>query len=199
MRCSYCYNPHIIPQNSGNKTIKELMTFLNSRFGLLDAVVLSGGEATSYSELKNLCERIKVKGFKIKLDTNGSNPEMLEALIKDNLLDFVAIDVKAGTEQKFKKITGSSLFSNLKDSLKILSSNDVEYECRTTVHKDLLSYDDIIDCIELAIESDYNGTYGLQFFSENDGKTIGSLSESEEYNQDRLVKESRLDIDFRNF
>ena len=81
LKCQYCYNPEILPFNSGTKSVEDLLNFLDTRIGLLDAVVLSGGEATSFKDLLILCRQIKEKGFKIKLDTNGTNPDMICSLL----------------------------------------------------------------------------------------------------------------------
>ena len=105
LKCQYCYNPEILPFNSGTKDIDDLLNFLDTRIGLLDAVVLSGGEATTFKGIKSLCEKIKQKGFKIKLDTNGTNPKIIEDLIKNNLINYMSLDIKAASKEKFNEIT----------------------------------------------------------------------------------------------
>jgi pyruvate formate lyase activating enzyme len=93
MRCDYCYNKDIAFSKDGIYSYRNILNFLQTRKNLLDAVVLSGGEATSYN-LVEFCQEIKKLGFKIKLDTNGTNSLHVKELLELNLLDFVALDYK---------------------------------------------------------------------------------------------------------
>ncbi|MGE3613975.1 MAG: anaerobic ribonucleoside-triphosphate reductase activating protein, partial [Sulfurimonas sp.] len=94
MRCDYCYNKDIVFAKDGKYSYDDILDFLKTRVGLLEAVVLSGGEATSH-ELLPFCREIKKLGFKIKLDTNGTNFSTIKELLDANLLDYVALDYKA--------------------------------------------------------------------------------------------------------
>ena len=118
MRCSYCYNPDIV-FSQGSICIDSLLNFLQQRKGKLEAVVLSGGEATQYTGLIELCCSIKALGFKIKLDTNGTNTNMLTKLIELKLIDYVALDYKAPKE-KFYQITKNKNFDTFLKSLTFL-------------------------------------------------------------------------------
>ena len=89
MRCDYCYNKDIVFAKNGVYSYNDVIDFLKTRVGLLDAVVLSGGEATLH-ELVLFCKEIKKLGFLIKLDTNGTNPHAIKNLLDLNLLDFIA-------------------------------------------------------------------------------------------------------------
>lgn len=202
LKCQYCYNPHILPFNSGTKSVEELLVFLETRKGLLDAVVLSGGEATFYKDLVSLCGKIKNMGFKIKLDTNGTNPHILQKLLKENLLDFISLDIKAGTCSKFNKIVGieeSNLIESMYKTLLLLTQDcSIIYECRTTIHSDLFSTSDIIKCIELSYDFGYRGKYALQV-SLDDVPNLGNLKNSKKYNKEEFIKNSILEIEFRNF
>lgn len=164
MRCQYCYNPDIVSSMSGLYTVEDLLIFLNKRVGLLDAVVLSGGEATIHN-LIEICKDIKALGYKIKLDTNGSNPKQIKELIQNQLLDYVALDFKA-PKDKFKEITKSNLYDNFIKSLKILEKSTINYEVRTTVHNDLLNEDDINKMQSILVKNHYKENYYLQNFLE---------------------------------
>ena len=164
MRCQYCYNPDIVYAKEGNYDLEDLYNFLKKRVGLLDAVVLSGGEATNHNLLK-ICEEIKNLGFKIKLDTNGSNPKQLKELVDNSLLDYIAIDFKA-TKKKYKTITNSHLYDNFIESINILNASKVKYEVRTTLHNDLLDEDDINKMQTILIENDYKENFYIQNFLE---------------------------------
>ncbi|MDR1614920.1 MAG: anaerobic ribonucleoside-triphosphate reductase activating protein, partial [Campylobacteraceae bacterium] len=137
MRCSYCYNPHIV-LGEGSIGTDELLDFLRKRTDHLEGVVLSGGECTLYSLLPELCRSIKELGFKIKLDTNGSKPQVLSLLLKNALLDFVSLDFKS-SKTLFKTVTLSNFYDAFIESLQILQTNIVPFEVRTTVHADFLN------------------------------------------------------------
>ena len=95
MRCPYCHNGSLaLGQGDVSISPEELLAFLDSRAGRLEGICISGGEPTLHPDLPELIRRIKARGFKVKLDTNGSNPEMLLALIDEGLLDYVAMDIK---------------------------------------------------------------------------------------------------------
>ena len=101
MRCSYCHNPQIV-KNKGRGNIRQVMEFLQKRAGLLDGLVLSGGEASVYPGLPDFIRKIRAMGYAVKLDTNGLRPDMLSGLLKEHLLDYMALDYKE-PPQKFKK------------------------------------------------------------------------------------------------
>ena len=108
-RCPFCYNPELVlPEKIKEHSFfsqKEVLSFLKERKGLLEGVCLGGGEPTIHQDLPKFCQKIKKMGYLIKLDTNGSNPEMLKELIEKNLIDYLAIDVKAPKE-KYLKVIG---------------------------------------------------------------------------------------------
>ncbi|WP_353663080.1 anaerobic ribonucleoside-triphosphate reductase activating protein [Hydrogenimonas sp. SS33] len=162
MRCMYCYNSDIVFSKEGEYTPDDLFGFLSRRKGLLDGVVLSGGEPTLH-DLKPLCEKIKSMGFSVKLDTNGLNTGRIRTLVETELVDFIALDFKA-QNGKFGYITGSSRFESFKETLMFLSASKFPFEVRTTVHPDLLQPPDINKMMQTLEEAGYRGTYYLQRF-----------------------------------
>ena len=146
-RCGYCHNPSLISKShfeldSESFTKEKFFSFLKNRIGKLDGVVITGGEPTLQSGLYDFIKEIKQMGFEVKLDTNGTNPQIIEQLIKDNLLDYIAMDIKAPIE-KYDLIT--CVNTNKDDILKtieLIKNSKVDYEFRTTVLKSQLSYDD---------------------------------------------------------
>lgn len=183
MRCQYCYNPKIVEEN-GCISINEFLSFLKTRQNLLDAVVLSGGECTLYRGLKELCYEIKKLNFKIKIDTNGTNVNLLKELVSENLVDFIAIDYKA-PKSKFEQITKNDNFDKFEESLSFLINANFNFEARTTVHNDLLDENDINEIIKDLYYKNYKFTYFLQFFLET--QNLGNLKQTtKKLNLDKL-------------
>lgn len=183
----------MVNSKSGLYTQEDLYTFLLKRVGLLDGVVLSGGEATLH-ELEAICHAISALGFNIKLDTNGSNPELLKRLIDRRLIDFVAMDFKA-TKDKFKEITKSNYYDKFIESLKHLNSSTIEYEVRTTLHNDLLDEDDINEMQKVLVDNGYENNYYIQNFLEVEN--LSNLKSSKNYfDKSKLTNE--LNIVWRN-
>jgi len=193
MRCSYCYNGDIV-FSSGKRTLEETLTFLQSRSGLLDGVVLSGGEATMFSGLPEFCRKIKALGFKIKLDTNGTNPQVIKTLLDEELLDYVALDYKAPIP-KFYEITKNRNFSYFEESLDLLLKADIDIEVRTTLHSDLLNEHDISYIANDLVVRGYEGIYYVQEFVQ-DVPTIGEVSNPKrDFNRNKVL--STLAIEYR--
>ncbi|HHT9119401.1 MAG TPA: anaerobic ribonucleoside-triphosphate reductase activating protein [Candidatus Hypogeohydataceae bacterium YC41] len=136
-RCSYCHSPHLVYSSQDMETIptESVMESLRKRKGWVDGVVISGGEPTLQKGLKELIKRLKALGLKVKLDTNGSNPKVLEELLVEGLLDCVAMDVKAPlSEEAYSKVTGGPCdIEALRRSIRIILNSDIEHEFRTTV------------------------------------------------------------------
>ncbi len=160
MRCDYCYNKDIVFSKSGQLTFQDVLEFLKKRVGLLDGVVLSGGEATQHY-LINFCKEVKKLGFLIKLDTNGTNFNQIRSLIDLNLIDYIALDYKA-PKYKFTKITHSSKFSEFSKTLEFLIQKNFLFEVRTTIHNDLLDETDINEIINDLYKKGYKYKYYLQ-------------------------------------
>jgi pyruvate formate lyase activating enzyme len=193
MRCEYCYNKEIVFAKKGNYTLEDVIIFLKTRVGLLDGVVLSGGEATDY-DLVALCKEIKNLGFKIKLDTNGTNFQTLQTLCDLDLIDYIALDYKA-PRYKFQEITKSNRFEQFCKTLDYLLQSSIDFEVRTTVHADLLDEKDINIIIEDLHVRGYKKTYYLQNFLDTE-ENIGDLKTSHK-KLDRSLLSNDLDIVFR--
>lgn len=143
MRCGFCHNPEfVLPEK-----IRELQAdfieeqtffnFLEKRRGLLEGVVVSGGEPTIWRDLPEFLRRIKEKGFLTKLDTNGNHPAMLRALLDEKLLDYVAMDVKTSLAEYSKLVGGTVKSENIEESIRILKGSSISYEFRTTLIKEV--------------------------------------------------------------
>lgn len=136
-RCGYCHNPELI---NGEAKIEEVFEFLKTRQGKLDGVVITGGEPCLQKDLPEFIKQVKELGFAVKLDTNGSFPEMLEKVLAD--LDYVAMDIKAPLEKYSQIVNVDVDTSKILKSIEILKNCGVDYEFRTTVVKSQLSFED---------------------------------------------------------
>ncbi len=196
MRCVYCYNPDIV-FGKGKISFNETLNFLNKRKGLLDGVVLSGGECTSHKRIKELLIKIKELGFLIKVDTNGSYPDRIKNFIDEQLIDYIALDFKT-TNTKFFELTKSNLFNKFSKTLNFLSEIKFPFEVRTTVHSDLHSHADIEQMIRILEKIKYEGTYYLQYYR-NDSDTIGKIrnSNTNYFNINSL--NSNINVQLRNY
>jgi len=148
-RCPFCYSAELVlPEKIKNQPRipeQEFFDFLRKRRGLLEGVVLCGGEPTLHSDLPEFAKRIKEMGYLIKLDTNGSHPEMLNDLINKELIDYVAMDIKAPKE-KYSQATGNRAdLEKIQESINILKKGKVGYEFRTTVVPAFHKKEDIIE------------------------------------------------------
>jgi len=193
MRCDYCYNKDIVFAKTGKYSYNDILKFLESRKNLLDAVVLSGGEATGH-DLVEFCQNIKKMGFKIKLDTNGTNFEAVKELVELNLLDYIALDYKAPKE-KFTQITHSNKYDEFSKTLDYLIKKDFDFEARTTVHNDLLNEEDINTISSNLKHRGYKNILYIQEFL-NTGTNIANMTNS----MKKLIKSKLSDtiqIQFR--
>ncbi|MDD3005281.1 anaerobic ribonucleoside-triphosphate reductase activating protein [Flavobacterium sp.] len=193
MRCLYCYNPEIV-FGKGKRSFPEIISFLQTRKGLLDAVVFSGGECLIHKNIVAQIKMVKEMGFLVKVDTNGSSPKVLYELLKENLVDYVALDFKS-TRESFPAITQSNLFNPFEQSFKLLLESDIEYEVRTTYHSELIAPKELHQMIDYLKDNAYKGTYYIQYYR-NDKTTIKELPDS--YNRiENLVQTKDLKIIFR--
>ena len=147
-RCPFCHNPELVVGPFPSIPEDIIFAFLKSRVGQLDGVVISGGEPTLHHDLTEFITKIKDLGFEIKLDTNGTNPTVLQELLNKNVLDYVAIDIKH-TWEKYNTITRVNLdVESIKKSVNILINSNIEYEFRTTVIQSIHTLDDIVEISE---------------------------------------------------
>ena len=146
-RCPFCHNSSLVlaPGASGVMSEEALIGFLAERRPKLNAVCISGGEPTMYADLPSFIYKLKDLGFSVKLDTNGTNPEMLYALVADELIDYVAMDIKsskAGYALAAGK-PGIDLYS-VEESVAYLLTDSVDYEFRTTLVRGIHTEADMV-------------------------------------------------------
>ena len=144
-RCPYCQNPDLIkrPGSLPDISEEEVLDFLKSRRKWLDGLCLTGGEPCLHRGLPDFIRKVKREGFLIKLDTNGSNPGMLEQLVREGLVDYISMDIKAPPERYEEVARVRVSREDIQRSVEIIMNSGVEYEFRTTVVPRLFNKDDM--------------------------------------------------------
>ncbi len=166
-RCPFCHNASLVLSHEELTDISEdyFFSFLGKRRGILDGVCITGGEPLMQGDIIDFIKKIRAEGFAVKLDTNGSYPKKLEAIISEGLVDYIAMDIK-NSREKYALTAGlPSCPDGVFDSIKIITESNIPYEFRTTVVKELHTVEDI-----RSIAQTISGArqYYLQCFKESD-------------------------------
>jgi pyruvate formate lyase activating enzyme len=205
MRCKYCHNSEFLKQNDRFLSEEYVINFLKKRVGLFDGVVFSGGECTMDTELTDFIEKVKNLGFKIKIDTNGLNYEIVENLVVSKLVDFIALDFKA-PKNKFRLITqiDDSFYDKFKKTLIFLVEKTlnkvIDLEIRTTVHTSLLQEDDINVIIGILDNLKYNRAYYIQNFKDENKETLVDLGQQQFLiDKNKIKNPINFIVNYRNF
>lgn len=146
-RCPYCHNPELVDPTIFRECLPldEIFSFLATRRGKLDAVTITGGEPTIHDNLLPFIRKIRDLDYLVKIDTNGSNPDVLGEIIDKGLADFIAMDVKSPL-QRYAEIAGVACdVQKVESSIQAVMCSSIPYEFRTTIVKGLLRPDDIIE------------------------------------------------------
>lgn len=151
-RCPWCHNAGLVLLEEASDRLLEsgeVLSFLEKRKGVLDGVCVTGGEPLLHAELPDFLKRVKDLGYRVKLDTNGSFPERLEALVRDNLVDRVAMDIKNGPSRYAETVGLRNLdLSAVTASKDFLLSDAVDYEFRTTVVRGLHTEESLLEAAD---------------------------------------------------
>jgi len=195
-RCGFCHNPefvlpeelqkiahHFIPEES-------VLNFLKQRKGLLQGVVITGGEPTIFPDLESFIVKVKKLGFAVKLDSNGNRPEVLRSLIEKKLVDYIAMDFKTGLDHYQELVGTSADREKIQESIDILKEGKVDYEFRTTLIKEIHTKERIASMCEtlkgakrLYLQTFRNGTTlhpdfrHFQSFSLEETRSLAQLFE----------------------
>jgi len=183
-RCPFCHNGESVLNAQSELDFDEILAYLKTRTGLVDAVVFSGGEPTLEPDLEVKIKAVKSLGFLIKLDTNGTNPVLLEKLIDEGLIDYVAMDIKNSPSlyAKTSGVTNVNL-DNIRNSISIIMKKAPDYEFRTTLVKEFhehMDYDSFFELIKGA-----KRLY-LQKFVDREGCIIKGLHDVDETEATKL-------------
>jgi len=213
-RCQFCYNPMLVwPENElvklentlnsngaedgrsreesdeADQVFDEdgLFSFLRERVGKLDAVVVTGGEPTLHADLPEFLKKIKDLGYKVKVDTNGTNPAMIEKILAENLVDYLAMDIK-GAPQKYDLVTGvQPTIEMVARSVQVLMNSGLPYEFRTTVVPELVDLADIAEIGKMITGAE---KWYLQKFRSNT-KLVNHDFEGMEAHTDKVMEKMR--------
>ena len=146
-RCPFCHNAGLVLPDrleEASITEDEVMSFLKKRAGMLDGVAITGGEPLLHTDMPEFLEKIKNLGYKIKLDTNGSNPKLLKEIVNAGLVDRVAMDIK-NAPSEYDKTAGCSVdMEKIEESKDFLLTGTCDYEFRTTVVKGIHTKESLI-------------------------------------------------------
>lgn len=192
-RCPFCHNASLVLNPNSQPAIseEEIFAFLQSRKDILEGVCISGGEPTLQADLPEFIRKIRTMGFHVKLDTNGSRPGILKALLEEGLLDYVSMDIKNALKKYLSTIgipESVSGFNNLitdsvRQSAELLMQSSIPYEFRTTVVKELHNEEDL-----LSIGKWLNGAnaYYLQSFRDSETLVGASLGQFHAYEPEQM-------------
>ena len=189
MRCGYCHNPELVlpEQYAGGIPEQEIFDFLESRRGKLDGVFISGGEPTMQPDLPDFVRRCKQMGFRVKLDTNGTNPKMLREMMAENLLDFVAMDVK-GPLKKYSQIAARPVnLAAIEESIKLIKT--INHEFRTTIVKGQLEVEDFEDVGRLV---DGAQRFALQYFVNGPRLVSPQFRDRTSFSEDEMARAKKI-------
>ena len=186
-RCPYCYNKSLVKGTAKPIPEKKIFSVLKERKNLLEGLVITGGEPALQKDLPEFAKKTKDLGYKVKLDTNGTNPKMLRQLIESNLLDYVAMDIKAPIEKYKDTVKTKVNTDKVKKSVKIIKTagkeNKIDYEFRTTVLPKILKEKDIIKISDWIKGSK---KYYLQQFKSFEGMLNPKLKKEKKYTEKKL-------------
>lgn len=195
-RCPWCYSSELVLpvkiMSQPKFSEKEFFDFLRERKGLLEGVVICGGEPTVNKDLPQFIEKIKNLGFFVKLDTNGSNPKMLKDLVNTKLVDYVAMDIKTSLDNPaYKMILGENVkLDDIKESVDFLKKGNVGFEFRTTCVPEIHSKEEFAQIANWI--GGPNITYYLQGFRAE--KTIDPEFEKIKPFEDKFLKDIAQDL-----
>lgn len=181
-KCPFCHNSDLIYFKNGVIDENEVLDYLGKRKKMLDGVVITGGEPTIQKDLIGFLNKVKDLGLKVKLDTNGAKPEILQKIIDLNLVDYIAMDIKS-SQNNYSEVSGVKVDINkIRESISIIKKSKLDFEFRTTVVKNYHNYESLLEICEY-VGKDVK--YYLQNF-ENSSRVLNSTLES--FSKDELLK-----------
>lgn len=196
--CPFCHNSSLIPFKEGSISETEVLDYLKKRRNILDGIVITGGEPTLQVKLKEFIIKIKNLGLKVKLDTNGSNYKVVKELIDEELVDYIAMDIKHD-EKNYNILTGYEKydFESIKKTIELIESSNIDYEFRTTIVKEYHNLKNIENICKLINKK---SKYYLQNFVDNEAvltKGLNGFTKEELKNVEMKLKKKYSNIRVR--
>ena len=187
--CPYCHNPQLArgcSQQTSDFDLDSVYRFIETRRGFLDGVVISGGEPTLQADLYDLCRNIKEMGYPVKLDTNGSRPRVIKRLIDEDLIDYIAMDLKTDPVKYATYIQSNCNIDAIFSSIEMIMNSAVAYEFRTTCVKPIVTAQSIENISRLIQGAE---VYVLQRFHKSEMLHPEFFNEIEyEYSDDEMLR-----------
>jgi pyruvate formate lyase activating enzyme len=190
-RCPYCHNKELVIPSCFQELIpeEEVISFLVKRKDVLGGVVVTGGEPTLQKDLLAFLRRVQHLGYQVKLDTNGSRPDVLKGIIKENLVNFIAMDVKAPLES-YEKLAGVPVATKLiEESIAIIKGSGIKHQFRTTIVKTLLGNEDFSKLAHLVAGAQ---SYVLQNFTAQETVLDPAMTVGGTFLQDEFVNLKKM-------
>ncbi len=182
--CPFCYNVDVVKQTVTPLSENDVLSYLEKRRNVIDALVISGGEPLLQEDIVSFCEKVKGLGYLIKIDTNGTFPEKLKELVDKGLVDYIAMDVKA-PKNKYEMLAGKKVdLKNIQKSVDIIRNSGVDYEFKTTFVPGLLVKEDIG---KIGMWLDGSEKFFLQQFKNNTATLSSDLENVKSYSRDDLL------------
>ncbi len=207
-RCHFCYNPLLVwpqpdvtnssapqgetggaEQTDQRINLADLFVFLRGRQGKLEGVVITGGEPTIHADLPDFIREIRALGYKIKLDTNGTNPEMIERLTRDRLVDYLAMDVKSSPARYAETVGAAVDLEKIKKCAKMIMASNLPYEFRTTAVPGLVEIEDIEEIGQMISGAE---KWFIQQFRSNTDLVDHALEGAAAHRQEYLLELKRI-------
>ncbi|MBD3248635.1 anaerobic ribonucleoside-triphosphate reductase activating protein [Candidatus Woesearchaeota archaeon] len=200
-RCGFCHNPGLVNGEGEDISEEEVFELLDKRKKWIDAVVITGGEPCLQKDLVEFISKVRERGFKVKLDTNGSFPDVLEDIIKRRLVDYIAMDIKSSPENYSKSAGVDIDIEKIKKSIDMIRKSGVEYEFRTTVIPGLTGLKEVVSISKMIKGAD---KYVIQNFRnsedmiDNRFKEVDPFSKEELLDMEKAVKDKFEKIEIRD-
>lgn len=184
-KCPFCYNKSLVFEKAGSIDDEEILSYLKKRKGMLEGLVISGGEPFLQKDLKDFILKVKKLEYLVKIDTNGSFPDKLKEFIDEKLIDYFSMDIKA-PKNKYDKLSGVKTdISKIQKSINIIKNHAPDYEFRTTFVSNLLKKEDIV---EIGKWLDGSNKFYLQQFKNKPPLVSSELDSLSPYPKEYLIE-----------
>lgn len=197
-KCPYCYNAKLAQGLAETLPAEDVIKYLQERRGKLDGIVFSGGECTVHGHrlINDICYTRNL-GYKIKVDTNGSNPGIMRYLIENKLIDYVALDFKCPEDKWELFMPTTKHWNNFRETFELLKNSGIPFETRTTVHTDIIDENDIMAILGALEDWGYKGTHFIQFFFPAE-ETLGNVNKEMRHFDTDKIKSDTIKVEYRN-